>query len=46
MIESVGPFLLAVAVFAIVGIGIGRLMAPRIERWAEPEDEDAGDGID
>ena len=46
MIESLIPFGLAVAAFAIVGVVIGRLMAPRIERWGVPEDEDAGDGPD
>lgn len=49
MIDALIPFALAVAAFAIVGVGIGRLMAPRIERWSErdePDDKDAGDGID
>jgi len=39
-------FLLAVAVFAIVGIAIGMLVAPRLGRLAERTDEDAGDGTD
>jgi hypothetical protein len=46
MIEALGLFALAVAAFAIVGIVIGMLVAPRIERLTEPKDEDAGDGID
>lgn len=39
-------FLAAVAVVAIVGIGIGMLVAPRLGRLAERIDEDAGDGTD
>jgi hypothetical protein len=39
-------FLLAVAVFAVVGIVIGMLVAPRLGRLAERSDEDAGDGTD
>lgn len=39
-------FLAAVAVFAIVGIGIGMLVAPRLGRLAERIDEDDGDGND
>ena len=39
-------FLLAVAVFAIVGIGLGMLVAPRLGRLAERIDEDDGDGND
>ncbi len=39
-------FLAAVAVIAIVGIGIGMLVAPRLGRLAERIDEDAGDGTD
>jgi hypothetical protein len=46
VIEALGLFALAVAAFAIVGIVIGVLVAPRIERWTEPKDEDAGDGTD
>jgi hypothetical protein len=46
MIEALGLFSLAVAAFAIVGIVIGMLVAPRIERLTEPKDEDAGDGTD
>lgn len=39
-------FLAAVGVIAIVGIGIGMLVAPRLGRLAERIDEDAGDGTD
>ena len=50
MIEQVLVFVLAVGAFAIVGIGIGMLVAPRLgrlaERLTEPTDEDAGDGPD
>jgi hypothetical protein len=50
MIEPVLIFAAAVAVFAIVGIGVGMLVAPRVERLAdrinEPDAEDAGDGPD
>jgi hypothetical protein len=37
---------IAVAVLAIVGIGIGMLIAPRLGRLAERIDEDTGDGTD
>ncbi len=40
------PFALAVALFAIGGIVVGMLVAPRLERMTEPKDEDAGDGTD
>ena len=39
-------FVIAVAVFAIVGIGLGMLVAPRLGRLAERIDEDDGDGND
>ena len=39
-------FVVAVAVFAIVGIGLGMLVAPRLGRLAERIDEDDGDGND
>ena len=39
-------FIVAVAVFAIVGIGLGMLVAPRLGRLAERIDEDDGDGKD
>lgn len=43
-------FLVAVTAFAIVGVAVGMLLSPRLgritDRMAEPEDEDAGDGVD
>ena len=43
-------FAIAVAVFAILGVVVGMLVAPRLgrltERMAQPDDEDAGDGTD
>ncbi|MEA2576587.1 MAG: hypothetical protein QOD78_175 [Chloroflexota bacterium] len=43
-------FGVAVAAFAIVGVVVGMLLSPRLgritDRMAEPEDEDAGDGVD
>ncbi len=39
-------FTVIVAVLAIVGIGIGMLVAPRLGRLAERIDEDDGDGND
>jgi hypothetical protein len=39
-------FVVAVAVFAIVGVGLGMLVAPRLGRLAERIDEDDGDGND
>ena len=50
MIGEVFVFAVAVAVFGIVGVVVGMLVAPRLgrmtERLTEPEDEDAGDGAD
>jgi hypothetical protein len=50
MIEQVLIFAAVVAAIAIAGIGVGMLVAPRVERLAdrvsEPNDEDAGDGPD
>lgn len=46
MSQDLIVFIAAVAVFAIVGIGIGMLVAPRLGRLAERIDEDAGDGTD
>ena len=50
MIGELAVFVVAIAAFAIVGIVIGMLVAPRLgrlaERIAEPKDEDAGDGVD
>lgn len=37
-------FLLAVAAFAIVGVRIGMLIAPRLSRAIDPPDEDDRDG--
>jgi hypothetical protein len=39
-------FVLVVAVVAIVGVGVGMLVAPRLGRLAERIDEDEGDGND
>jgi hypothetical protein len=39
-------FIVAVAVLAIVGVGIGMLVAPRLGRLAERIDEDDGDRND
>ncbi len=39
-------FALAVALFAIGGIVVGMLVAPRLERMTEPKDEETGDGTD
>ena len=46
MSEDLIVFLVAVALFAIVGIFVGMLVAPRLGRFAERIDEDAGDGPD
>ena len=46
MIGEVLVFVVAVALFAIGGILVGMLVAPRLARLAEPKDEDAGDGTD
>jgi len=50
VIEQVLIFAAVVAVLAIVGIGLGMLVAPRLGRLAdridEPNEEDAGDGPD
>jgi hypothetical protein len=39
-------FAVMVGVFAIVGIAVGMLVAPRLGRFAERVDEDEGDGND
>jgi hypothetical protein len=39
-------FVLVVAVVAIVGVGVGMLVAPRLGRLAERIDEDEVDGTD
>jgi len=50
MIEQLVIFLGAVALFAIIGVRVGMLVAPRLgrmsERMDEPNEEDAGDGVD
>ncbi len=46
MIEALVPFLLAVAVFAVSGVVVGMLVARRLARMTEPDDEDAGDAVD
>ncbi len=50
MIEQVLVFAAAVSVFAIAGIGLGMLVAPRFGRVAdrigEPDDEEPGDQPD
>jgi hypothetical protein len=46
VIEQVLLFAAAVTAFAIGGIVVGMLVAPRIGRMAERGDEDAGDGAD
>ena len=46
MSSDVIVFVVAVAVFGIVGIGLGMLVAPRLGRLAERIDEDDGDGND
>ena len=50
MIGDLLVFAVAVAAFAIVGVVVGMLVAPRVgrlgERVSEPKDEDAGDGTD
>jgi flagellar biosynthesis/type III secretory pathway M-ring protein FliF/YscJ len=44
VIGQVLVFLVMVAAFAIVGIVVGMLVAPRLERMTEPKEEDDGDG--
>jgi len=50
VIEQLVIFLGAVALFAIIGVRVGMLVAPRLgrmsERMNEPNEEDAGDGVD
>jgi len=50
MMGELAVFVVAVAAFAIVGVVVGMLVAPRLgrlaERVIEPKDEDAGDGVD
>jgi hypothetical protein len=44
--EGLVIFVVAVALFAIVGIAVGMLVAPRVGRLAERADEDDGDRTD
>ncbi len=46
MSQDLVVFAFAVAVIAILGIGLGMLVAPRLGRLAERIDEDDGDGPD
>jgi hypothetical protein len=39
-------FAVLIAVFAIVGIRVGMLVAGRLDRMTEPDDEEADDGRD
>ena len=44
MIGELLVFGIAVALFAIVGLRVGMLVAGRLDRMTEPEDEEADDG--
>jgi len=46
MIEALLLFTAAVAVFAIGGVVVGMLVAPRLDRMVNKDDEDDGDGTD
>jgi membrane protein implicated in regulation of membrane protease activity len=46
MIEALLLFTAAVAVFAIGGVVVGMLVAPRLDRMTNKDDEDDGDGED
>ena len=46
MSQELIVFLVAVALFTVVGIGLGMLVTPRLGRLAERMDEDDGDGPD
>ena len=50
MIEQFVIFVGAVVLFAFIGVRVGMLVAPRLgrmsERMNEPNEEDAGDGVD
>ncbi|HEX2469817.1 MAG TPA: hypothetical protein VHK05_04450 [Candidatus Limnocylindrales bacterium] len=46
MSQDLIVFLFAVGLFAIGGIAVGMLVAPRLGRLAERTDEDDGDGTD
>jgi hypothetical protein len=40
MTEVVAAFLILVAFVAVVGIGLGMLVAPRLTRWTERDESD------
>jgi hypothetical protein len=42
-VTELAVFLLIVTVLLAVGIRVGMLVAPRLTRWAERDDEDAND---
>lgn len=46
MSQDLIVFVFAVGLFAVGGVVIGMLLAPRLGRLAERIDEDAGDGTD
>jgi uncharacterized membrane-anchored protein YhcB (DUF1043 family) len=46
MNEQLAIFAAAVVAFAIVGIVIGMLIAPRLQRLGDPDDEETGDRVD
>lgn len=46
MIGELAIFAIAVAAFAIGGVVVGMLVAPRLTRMTEPHEEDDGDGPD
>ena len=46
MSQELIVFLVGVALFTVVGIGLGMLVAPRLGRLAERGDEDDSDRID
>lgn len=40
--EDVLRFVAGVVAFAVVGVGIGMLVARRLDRWAAADDEEPG----
>jgi hypothetical protein len=46
MIDDVLVFGVAVALFAIVGVRVGMLVAGRLDRMTQPDDEEADGGND
>lgn len=38
--SDLAPFLLAVGVFAVAGVGIGMLVARRLDRWVGAQDDE------